>query len=546
VHTCYTFRMFPRIRRHAFALFLGFALALVRFCFILDLIAAVPTGTAWLGSTIANPADQAVYLSYLTHVADGANSLVNLFAPPDDGVFFHPFYLLLGWIVRGSHLSPMLAMEVTATTSLFIAAFLLHAVSQHLTDNEHAARLITGLVCGSGGLGWAYLVLATHFGWSSANIPDLAGEAFFAPTLLMAPHVLVSFALLPFALSRFWMDAQNGIRRPTTLAALFFLLLVHPYFAPLVGLVGWLAWFTQRRPWSFFWPAAGVCAVALLPALWMMVSAPSRRFFLSTEAVQLPLAPALAILAAFFPWFLFLAWRWHKSIPLAPPEQFLAAWAVAIGVTLTLPIAWPRKLLQSTGPLFIWLCIPSLLASKAHLRTLGRLFPAAGIFLLVVSPLLVLKTQLAWTHGSAEQRATFYAPNEAFLAWGWIRQHTEPRALVFPDKVEVGLWTPAFANRATWIGHEFETPDFATKRAELQRFMELQDPRETRATIERSGATVILASSSSSAALFEASLDPLAWRPAATFGAYTVLTKYPPNEEIGQHPPTQEDSFARR
>ena len=186
----------------------------------------------WLGYNLD---DSCVYLSWMRQAADGSLYALNLFTTDaQKGMLLNPFFLVLGWIARFTHL-PLLAIYHLAR--LVCGAGLLLIVWEFIKitlAHPLARRLSLLCVCFASGLGW--LPLPWEFLPTAATCPrgpiDLwQPEAITFLSLLLSPLFCVSLALQVGILLLLFKGEQTGRMRFAVSAGAcgFALGLIHTY-----------------------------------------------------------------------------------------------------------------------------------------------------------------------------------------------------------------------------------------------------------------------------------------------------------------------------
>lgn len=478
--------MFDWIKHNRFPLILSLGLVVMEMAIAGLLFASAGPNRVWLGDTIQSPSDQAVYLGDIEQIKSGALGLVNFYAPLPQALFWHPVYVMLGFLARLTGWSAIFTHEFGRWLATIIAIFLLHGVSRRLTKNERDAAWATGLVALGGGLGWVWAVAGHVITFGPGNvIPDLTSETFFFPTLLMGAHVILAFGLFPYSLQRIWRAIVSSENIRWSWLAPCILIFIHPYVIPVMGLVGLAAigsaWRKTRRiPWRTAIPFLIGGLIALAPHVWTELANPSRRFLLLQN--DLSLGSPVVWLFAFGPWLGLLAWRWHRRIALKEEERWLIAWVAAAALALLLPFAWKRKIAEGLGAAVLWLCLPIVFRIRDALHRLGRLQLAACSVLVCLSPLMLLRSQVAWAGSGIGRGDELFVTRDVMQSWTWIRGHTPQDTTVLTDDAWIGTWTPTYAQRHVWIGHEQETPDWQ-KRLDALRVLDTGNLDEIRGAL---------------------------------------------------------------
>ena len=136
-----------------FPLLLGCFLIAVEAGFAIFLTAAAPPGERWLGDTLQNSSDVAVYLSYLRQGADGHILLGNLFAVEPHARRFDLVWSSLGLIAR-TGIPLVFLHELARWVFTLLLAFAVYGAARHIAPNERHARLAPLLGLEGVGAGW--------------------------------------------------------------------------------------------------------------------------------------------------------------------------------------------------------------------------------------------------------------------------------------------------------------------------------------------------------------------------------------------------------
>lgn len=521
---------------YPFALRLGLGVAGILAALVSAILVSAPAGMRWLGDTIQNPSDAAVYLSYLRQGADGSVLLRNLFAVEPHAARFDVVWSTLGLLARIG--VPVVAVhEVARFAFAVLLAFAVHAAARSVATDERNARLASVLAFAGIGTGWIHslwLHASGTWGWEAYGAPDLVTEFSLAPVLLGGAHAILSVALLLTGLRAIW----NAFERPTVRRASFasavvgLLLLFHPYFAfvfgPFVVLTVW--WLRAFRAFRMCLAVGAALLAGTVPAAVVYVPLLSDPVFVRHHATvnALPLAPAGAWIATLVPFLLAVGWRAIRKVRLRKEERWLVAWIAAAVIALLLPLPFKRKLTEGVAVALVFLSLPAWAAIRDRValipfRPLRLLQSGTLLLAAALSPLHLAASQLAWIAGG-ERAAWFYRSDDLFAAWDWLRARAEPKSVVVTDDKWTNVWTPAYAGRTVWVAHDHETPDYARKRAVWNRLIETHDPFEARALLASTGATHLLLTSVASRARFLKLLGA-EWAPAFSSGDVTVLVR---------------------
>lgn len=473
-----------------------------------------PKGTRWLGDTMQNASDVAVYLSEIRQGADGNVLLKNLFAVEPHAARFDVVWSVLGLIARNG-IPPFVVHESARILfTLALAAALLSA-ARSVSESERDARLATLLAFGGVGTGWLYsLWLGANGLWKPMTYAaaDVVTEFGVSPTLIGGAHMILSLALLLTALRLIWTAAAERSTRRLCIGATAAgtLLLFHPYFGPLLAVYALVSFVTNRKALGLRHAAAfvGILTVGAIPAIVVYLPLAFDPVFRShhLSANVLPLAPWPAWIATLLPFGLAFAWRWKRGLQIRADEQWILAWLLAAAVCMALPFPWTRKYTEGLGVALVLLTLPAWFALRnwALRGVVGLQRVAVGTALLLavfLTPLHILASHAVWASNPSTQ-SWFYQTDGVFRAWDYLRMQTASSAVVISDDRWINLWTPAYAGRTVWVAHDHETPDFAAKRAAWKRLLATDDSLEAESILARAGVTHFLTTTPESSARF--------------------------------------------
>jgi hypothetical protein len=525
-----------------FPLILGLGLIIGEALLALLLWQEAPTGTRWLGDTMQNSSDAAVYLSYLRQGADGYLFIKNLYAVEPNVARFDLVWSTLGLIAR-SGISPLLLQEMTRWVFTSLLAISLFAAARSVATSDRDARLTTILAFGGIGTGWLYSIwLGVNHAWSPLTYaaPDVVTEFAVAPILLGGVHMILSLALLVTALRYSWQAfASNDKTRAvvgSACAALLFLF--HPYFVPLLSVFWLVAIGIRLRHFSTqLLPVIAICTASLIPAFFIYLplffDPTFRAHHVTTNA--LPLAPLLATTLMLIPFAGAGIWRIVKKVACKKEERWILAWLCSVLICLTLPFPWKRKLTEGLEVALVFLTMPAWLAiadwiRNGPVRVISILTGSCLLLGAWLTPLHLFVSHLIWIDASAEQR-WFYRPTVVFDAWEFLHAKSATSSIVISDDAWVNVWTPAYAGRMVWVAHDHETPDFATKRAAWRRLLETDNPTEARDIISRARITHLLVTSSASLERFRMLFGDT-WIPIFKRGEVSILVRFDPTRNL--------------
>ena len=512
---------------------------------------SAPVGMRWLGGTIQNTSDTAIYLSYIAQAAKHGLTFINPFAPELQHPRFDLVWSSLGALVRLG-MTPLLAYEVARWIFTLVLAFAVFAAARSVARTERDAKLATLLAFLGVGLGALYVAwLGAANMWIGHPFvgPDISSEFAIAPMLLGGPHILLSMALLISAARFMWEACARPESRNAWYAALCLAILFtfHPYYVVLFVILFALSVGANRlyrRPKQLL-RVSLVLALCGIPGAIIYLPLLSDPVFLGVHnaANILPLGAWYIWLVSLSPFVCALLWRWRTKTALRPEERWLVAWLGAVVLSLLLPISWKRKLTEGVDIGLVLLTMPAWLALREWVSraTLGRFLWPLMLLMAGLAPLQILLSQLAWI-SRADRQHWFYTTVSVFDGLEEIRTHASSSAIVTSDDRWLNFWIPAYAERISWLGHDMATTHFEEKTLAWNTLMRTQDPRTAETILQTGGVTDVLATRAESVERFSGLLEPMGWKivwsetsSTALFEKGSTLPSISASSTIGAH-----------
>lgn len=448
-----------------FGFALGIGLIIFEISTLVVSLLSAPAGSRWLGATIFNTGDMAVYLNYLAQ-AKHSWLIANLFNNLPQIPRFDFFWSLGGVLVKIG-LQPLWAHEILRWTTTLILGFAIYATAKAITTKEKHARLASFLIIGGLSTGWIYDVwmgIANKWTPRSPATADLASEFAVAPTLLGGAHMIFSLALELLAVRWIWEAIVLKNKRSLIYSCLALLILTgfHPYFIPLFGLISVFALATKlKSDWKSTAIRTVLTNVSMLPAavyyFWIMANDQGFNIH-QTQVNQLPLDVWyfwLIMLLPFIPAVIWMAKRLNISWPLI--------WIVSAIICMILPFPWTRKYTQGLLPALVILTLPFWLMLADWIEAKKIILPLKiCLAILIAFPYIhLLQTQVFMVNDEYWSKS-FYRSNGLFEIWDRLK--SEKRGMVLTTDLWSNYWTPAYSTEHVWIGHEHETPNFMQRK----------------------------------------------------------------------------------
>ncbi|MFZ2804483.1 MAG: hypothetical protein WA001_04625 [Patescibacteria group bacterium] len=498
-------------------------------------VAGAPAGTHWLGDTIENASDVAVYLSNIRQGADGNILLKNLYAIEPAARRFDLFWSALGLLAR-TGASPILIHETARWICTILLVFAVFFAARSLTTSDNEAKLATVLAFAGVSLGWIksiWLALAHMISVTTPAAPDVSTEFSIPPTLLGGAHIILSMALLMTTLWLAWRAFERQTMRDAWLsaAALGILVCFHPYFVPLFAcyFVILLAVFARKAPIKTLAKLILPFVVCALPSIAIYLPLAFDPVFREHHLVDniLPLASWRTWLLVLAPFIAAFGWRIWKKKEITPRERWVFAWIAAALIAMFFPFPWKRKLTEGLDVALIFATLPAWVALWNAIKSPSRIQTWANhaMFLMVAAfvPFQLLTTELAWLSNPTQQ-GFFYQSTGVFATWKFIHDKTPQDSVVVTDDMWANIWTPAETDRTVFIGHAQETPGYNSKYAAWLEFDTTDDSKTANEMLDGMHASTLLTTSTSSSAHYKSLLNA-SWQPVFTSGQATVFER---------------------
>lgn len=511
-----------RLKQPAFPLLFGVCVVALEALFAYCIWSAAPVGTRWLGDTIQNSSDIAVYFSYLRQGEDGALLLANRYAVEPAALRFDPVWSTAGVIAR-TGIPLVLLHEFLIFAFTLVLVYAVYTAARELSDVRDA-RLGTILAFGGVGLGSLYSVWLQAFHlWTPKTYaaPDVVTEFAISPVLIGGAHMILSLALLITGLRLSWRAWRDQRLRDAIFAtaAIGILSSFHPYFCITFIIFNAICVlrFKKRISRKIFFAGCGFSILAALPTIAIYLPLAFDRVFREHQlnANTLPLPHVLSWVFTLAPFVVALAWRWKHSLKRSIPknEEWLIAWIVSALICMAFPFPWKRKYLEGLGVALVLLTLPVWLALrdwilKQRPKFLSRTIGVMLLFAACLTPLHLFASQLSWIAPDPDKQHWFYASDEIFAAWNWLRLHTVPQSIIVSDDMWVNVWTPAYADRTVWLGHDHETPEYWTKYALWKELMHSTDGKRAAEILDGTPVDLLLLTTTSTQADFPGWLAP--------------------------------------
>lgn len=477
-----------------------------------------PPNTRWLGVTIFNTSDTAVYFSYLRQGADGKILLSDLYSVEPNQRRFDPIWSSLGLIAR-TGVNPILIHEAARVFAIFFLVWSVYAAAYSIPSLKEHAKLTTFLAFGGISTGWIYTVYLGIMNLWTPKIfdpADLGSEFAIAPVLFGGVHIILSIALLITSVRYIWDGLVEISRRKIIYGGLagFVLLSFHPYFSLLLALLAVIAVFSELKDDLHLWQRIKLTlglGLMLLPPiiyyLWLITDPVFGTHHLYNNI--LPLGGIHLWIITLSPFLIAFVWM-IKNKQWTTKLNWQQAWVISVLILLVLlPVPWKRKLTEGLLIPIVLLTMPfwikiRYLLEQQQPKLIRLLLTGLVITAAWFGPLHLLASQLMWLDRSG---SLFFQPESIFKAAN-ILAKTETNTIILSDDHWTNVWLPSLTGKTVWMGHDHETPGFTVKRKKYYSFLAEIDPIAAKQFLIENQVDYFITTSNDSRVKFEMLLSP--------------------------------------
>lgn len=486
-----------------------------RIALIFLLLITLPYLAAWafagqatvFGGFLLNPIDGNSYLAKMYQGWRGDWKFTPPFsAEPGEGAYLFLLYLVLGHLARWLSLPLILVFHLARFIGAVCLLWALWRFIQALILDARSREFAYGLACLGLGMGW----LVFPFGVVTSDF--LVAEAYPFLTAYVNPHFSFSLALLLCLLLPV-LRFQSGIPEPAgwrwgrvlgvllgsaalanmspfavvLVLALLALLLVWRLVDLLRAGGGSLWSWLKTDPELHLILGQGILIFAggapMLVYAVLIVRLDPVLAVWNTQNVTLS-PPFWDLILAFSPALLLaVPGIVHVRRLGARPGRALVIWLALAVVFVYFPFALQRRFLMGVYVPLACLAAYGLQALQIRFQGSARRLKVWTHALALPSLLLVLALGI---FGAWRQEPGLYLRAEEAQALNWIREHTDPHALVLCGP-RLGQFIPAHTGRRVIFGHPFETVHAEAELRAVMQFFEsaADDPRAAADFLER-------------------------------------------------------------
>lgn len=463
-------------------------------------------GVEFVGQTY-NVDDTSVYMSWARQAADGHFFIRNLFTTePQKGHLFNVLFLLVGLIVRVTSLPIsvvfFLFREIGAVGLLLVIYWFYRIVAAESPQIRLTAFTLTAF---GTGLAWTFWPR-----WADKNVGLIPTDA-WQPELLTFLSIdvsmlfVISTTLIVLCMIFLLQAEQTGQFKFAAYAGCCGLILgnIHSYDVIHIG-SAWAVYclarglLLKRIPQEALTVGVIALLIAIPTTLYQLYQFKTDSVFYKRAELTYTLAPpfiyyvlgygltfAFGVIGAIY---VISKHAGREDAPLIARSSawlFTVCWAAGGFVAAYMPkLSFQRKMIMGTDvPLAL---LAALGAVELGNRLAGSKKWAAAIPILLVA--FSLPSSALWLYrdynhlinNRSETNSPPFLGQPEVDMLHWVRKNTQPSdALIgFPEYM---VYIPGYCDRAIWIGHWSETPDYGHSLRNLVKFMSVDTPDDYRA-----------------------------------------------------------------
>ncbi len=473
--------------------FLAIAIVWSAFAALLTLLpylagnSLAPAGTRFMWF-IGNNLDQNSYMAWIKQGAEGRILFEDKFTTePQSGLFFFPFFLILGLISRLTGAAPLFVYHGARVLLAFVLLLSAWNFSGRFIKDQNQRLFFLIILSVSSGFGWLFqdkVSLNPETNPFTLTAADMwITETITFTTMLTKPLFTVSVISMLGIFSGMLNAFESGKTKYAVFAgaAGLFLALTHPYdMVTVYGVLALLCIFMYFGPGG----KKTLPRTLLLFSLFFFLTIPAMLYeylFFTLDPVfkewgkaNLTVSPnpysyvigfGLAGLAAIY-------YSVKKGFKPEPEERLLFAWALAFIMLTYFPFKFQRRLVLGVH---IPLCLLAVKALYSHaLPALKKAIPALKKqIILAAFVILAVPTNIIFIIDDLKDTAAFpenYNIREAdYQALRWIDNNI-PEGHTFISSFLMGVYLPSETGSKVYAGHYDQTIDWERKRKEIRVF----------------------------------------------------------------------------
>lgn len=417
----------------------------------------------YLGAHSINGADLHSYLAWIIQSKNGTILFEQLFSSePQTRAFFHPLFLVLGWVANIFNLSSLQSYHIGRIILGFAFIFTAYAFIAHFFKelNERVIALLMVIFCS--GLGWFFGAASSDL-WMSETVTFLTLHESVLNTASLTCQLII-FLLV----NKFW-NSDNYT--PSIFAAGILLLvgLIHSYYVlPILIITTTYAIWLYRQGFRRVFAHQSILIIGALPAiLWQLyvlntnsvmgVWATIQTTVPSTHPLNYVIGYGLPLLLAVFGGS-YVIYKQDKRY------WFLLIWFLSLTVLLYFPplLRFQRKFSEGLQVAITMLAAIALFWLVGHFKISAK-FKYSLICLLIIycsiSNLWIMYRNIKFY---SQKQPPYFISKSSQEAVNWMGQNVALNNLILTGTF-MGRLVPGISGHKVYFGHTDQTVNYYQK-----------------------------------------------------------------------------------
>jgi hypothetical protein len=429
-------------------------------------------------TTYINPADNFVYYGYIKQALEGAWLFENVYSVETGVLAFKPFWLILGKLAWLFQLEPWTIFHAARIVLSLSMAYVFYRIICYFVAAQAQRMFSLAALLLTAGLGWLYIMTHPLFWlqnkWSNVPFDFLVPSAFPFFAMTISPHFIMSWLLLIgglYLLHRALFDNRVSLAAAAGLCFLF-LFLMHPFYVPLVFVLGLLLWLKNVQTHntlhnSGFFKLCLAGGMGLPPVLYYSyllqvdwtVQVKTMQNFLPSPGLLVSvysygLAWALALIGIYVV-------RRQLNKFLAKRLFLLSAWALLGWGFIYAPVLWQRRLAQGWYFALVVLASFAIFSFHTYAKKKWPAWSQWQYFVYVPLGLMFCLSNFTMigqnVYYQGHDNSYFYYSSDLNHVAKWLQQNTASQEAFITNDQTAFVVLPALSGRKTYFGHLVET-----------------------------------------------------------------------------------------
>ncbi|MFC1687932.1 hypothetical protein ACFL0L_05165 [Patescibacteria group bacterium] len=445
---------------------------------------STPEGMNYSGIHHLTPGDTNVYLSTISSVKEGENSMLNLYTGEEQTIrYINPLWYSVGLFAKVLDLPALTAFHISRILLAAACIVILYLFISLLTASVRVRKLALCIVVFASGLG----ALFNPFLHDASNLLERPIDIWVPEgipflSLYHSPHLIASTLLIVLVFGLMALAFRSGRFSYAIWAGVAGALLTwfHPFNTPtIVFVVGvyLIVAMIMKRKFLGKWVAQYILfGILLIPAVVYLFAVreldPTIASWTQQNVLPSP-SPVMYLIAFAFliPFVIYTLFK--KKIRSERTYRFLLVWIIVSTILIYFPVDFQRRMVEGLFiPLGIITAMGIIYLWDTYTQTRNTFIKQSvlGIALVVFLPITNIQIlgQDIYIYESKKE-LPYYIPADEMEAMQWLHNETASDEIILSGEY-MGNFIPAYTLRRVYIGHGPQTLDLERKSKEVNNF----------------------------------------------------------------------------